>query len=197
MVHTRSIEASPVVLDPEIEKTLCSARRTARTLFLEQEEMRDKTAERVTLELLTAPNLGQQTNAVTFPALPSGTRFELKTGVVQLLLKFSGLATKDPIQHLDEFLEVCSSMKPSDITDEQMRLRAFAFSLKDLARDWYHSLASGSVNTWVDLKKASLQKFFPTIKGNQLKNKLCNIEQYADETLYEYFERFKKLIKMC
>ena len=139
----------------------------------------------------------QPTNVVTFPKLPTGTHFELKTRVVQLLPKFNGLATEDPIQYLDEFLEVCTSMKPSDITDEQMRLRAFTFSLKDLARDWYHSLAPGSVNTWVDLKKAFLQKFFPTIKANQLKKKLCNIEQYTDETLYDYFERFKKLIKMC
>ena len=172
MVHTRSTDASPVILDPELEKTLRTARLTTRTLFPEQEEMGDKTPERVTLESLSAPNLGQQTNAVTFPALPSGTGFELKTGVVQLLPKFSGLATEDPIQHLDEFLEVCSSMKPSDITDEQMRLRAFAFSLKDLARDWYHSLVPGSVNTWVDLKKAFLQKFFPIIKENQLKKKI-------------------------
>ena len=198
MVHTRSTDSSPFVLDPEIEKTLRSVRRTARTLFPEQEEeMTDEEPKRVTLESLTAPNLEQQTNAVTFPALPSGTRFELKTGVVQLLPKFSGLATEDPIQHLDEFLEVCASMKPSDITDDQMRLRVFAFSLKDLARDWYHSLAPGSVTTWVELKKAFLQKFFPAIKSNQLKKKICNIEQYADETLYDYFERFKKLIKMC
>ena len=163
MVHTRSTDSSPFVLDPEIEKTLRSARRIARTLFPEQDKMTDTEPERVTLESLTAPNLEQPTIVVMFPALPTGTRFELKTGVVQLLPKFSGLATEDPIQHLDEFLEVCSSMKPSDITDEQMRLRAFAFSLKDLARDWYHSLAPGSVNTWVNLKKEFLQKFSPPL----------------------------------
>ena len=50
---------------------------------------------------------------------------------------------------------------------------------------------------WVDFKKAFLQKFFPTIKSNQLKKKICNIEQYADEMLYDYFERIKKLLKMC
>ena len=44
MVHTRSTDSSPFVLDPEIEKTLRSVRRTARTLFPEQEEeMTDET----------------------------------------------------------------------------------------------------------------------------------------------------------
>ena len=147
MVYTRSTDLSPFVLDPEIEKTLRSVRRTARTLFPEQDEITTKENKRVTLESLTAPNLEQQTNVVKFPELPSGTRFELKTRVVQLLPKFSGLATEDLIQHLDTFLEVCASMKPLDITDDQMRLRAFAFSLKDLARDWYHSLAPRSVST--------------------------------------------------
>ena len=79
MVHTRSTDSSPLVFDPEIEKTPRSVRRTAHTLFLEhQQEMTDENR-RVTLESLTAPNLEQQTNAVTFPALPTGTRFELKT----------------------------------------------------------------------------------------------------------------------
>ena len=99
MVHTRSTDSSPFVLDPEIEKTLRSVRRTARPLFPEhqEEEMTDEIPKRVTLESLTAPNLEQQTNTMTFSALPSGTRFELKTGVVQLLPKFSRLATEDPI----------------------------------------------------------------------------------------------------
>ena len=57
-------------------------------------------------------------------------------------------------------------------------------------------MALDSVTTWDGLKKLFLQKFFPAIKSNQLKNKICNIEQYADETLYDYFKRFKKLIKI-
>ena len=46
---------------------------------------------RVTLESLTAPNLDQPGRAVLFLALDEGVKFELKTGVVHLLPKFSGL----------------------------------------------------------------------------------------------------------
>ena len=95
---------------------------------------------RVTLESLTAPNLNQPTRAVQFSALGDGVKIELKTGVVHLLPKFNGTPLEDPIQHLDEFLDVCTSMCPSDITEEQMRLRAFSFSLKESAKDRYHSL---------------------------------------------------------
>ena len=49
----------------------------------------------------------------------------------------------------------------------------------------------------MNLKKLFLDKYFPAIKSNQLKKKICNIEQLPNESLYEYFERFKKLVKSC
>ena len=186
MVHTRATD-TPLVFDPEIERTLFRTRRATRT-------MGDA---RVTLEALTAPDLEQSTRAVRFPTLGEGVKFELKTGVVHLLPKFSGTSLDDPIQHLDEFLEVCTSMCPSDVTQEQYRLRVFSFSLKDSAKDWFHSLPPNSVTTWVNLKKVFLDKYFPAIKSNQLKKKICNIEQLTTESLYDYFERFKKLVKSC
>src|SRR6185295_4432204 len=69
--------------------------------------------------------------------------------------------------------------------------------LKESAKDWYHTLAPGSITTWVELKKAFLEKYFPATKSNQLKKKISNIEQFADESLYDYYERFKKLVKPC
>ena len=154
-------------------------------------------AERVTLESLTAPNLGQQTRAVQFPALKEGVKFELKAGVIRLLPKFSGTSKEDPIQHLDEFQEVCTIVKPSDITDEQMMLRVFSFSLMESAKDWYHTLSPSSGTTWVALKKLFLDKYFPAIKRSQLRKQICTIEQFANESLHEYFERFNKLLKSC
>ena len=47
------------------------------------------------------------------------------------------------------------------------------------------------------MKKAFLEKYFPATKSNQLKKKISNIEQFADESLYDYYERFKKLVKAC
>ena len=164
-------------------------------LFEEEVEMANLPAARITLESLTVSDLAQQNRAVTFPALEDGQRFELKTGVVNLLPKFYGSALEDPIQHLNEFVEVCTSLRPTDISEDQMKMRSFSFSLKESAKDWYHTLAPGSITTWVALKKAFLKKYFPATKSNQLKKKISNIEQFADESLYDYYERFKKLVK--
>ena len=41
------------------------------------------------------------------------------------------IADKDPNKHLTEFHVVCSSMKPQGISEEQVKLIAFSFSLVD------------------------------------------------------------------
>ncbi|KAK4389865.1 hypothetical protein Sango_2323500 [Sesamum angolense] len=65
-------------------------------------------------------------------------------------MSFTG---EDPHKHLKEFQVVCSGMKPSGLTDEQLHLRAFPFSLKDKAKDWLYYLPSGSIQTWADMKQ--------------------------------------------
>ncbi|KAL0401914.1 UNVERIFIED_CONTAM: hypothetical protein Slati_4221300 [Sesamum latifolium] len=67
---------------------------------------------------------------------------------------------EDPHKHLKGFHVVCAGMKPHGITDEQLYLRAFPFSLKDKAKDWLYYLPSGSIETWADMKQQFLQRFF-------------------------------------
>jgi hypothetical protein len=81
---------------------------------------------------------------------------------------------------------MCS--KPSNVTEEQIKMRAFGFTLKDAARNWYYHLPAGTVNTWADLHKAFLKEYFPTKKVLALKKEITNFEQADDETLYECYE---------
>ena len=87
------------------------------------------------------------------PALANGVNFELKSGVINLLPKFSGLAGEDPIMHLSEFHDVCMGTKPSNVTEEQIKMRAFGFTLKDAARAWYYHLPAGTIDTWEKLHR--------------------------------------------
>ncbi|KAF7812005.1 DNA-directed DNA polymerase [Senna tora] len=61
-----------------------------------------------------------------------------------------GLENEDPYNRLKEFHVVFSSMKPDRITEEQIKLRAFPFSLEDatkkvvvlFASRFYHELGT-------------------------------------------------------
>ena len=90
-----------------------------------------------TLESLTTPNLEQSTRAVQLPIFDDGVKFEPRPRLFRLLPKFGGTSQEDPIQHLDEVVEICANSRPSDIAEDQLMLRIFSFSLKDAAREWH------------------------------------------------------------
>lgn len=146
MPITRSSNQS-VQYNPKIERTLSRLRASNRwnieeynlvhnPLFgidfdLEKEEIM---AGHRTLKELAAPDL-HQLLCITFPTLDATTTFELKFKQIHLLPTFHGLSSEDPHKHLKEFHVVYTSIKPTGITEEQIKPRAFLFSLKDSAKD--------------------------------------------------------------
>ncbi|KAL5153486.1 hypothetical protein HKD37_19G053018 [Glycine soja] len=61
--------------------------------------------------------------------------YELKIGLIHLLPKFHGLAGEDSHKHLKEFHAVCSTMRPHDIHEDYVKMKAFPFSLDGMAKD--------------------------------------------------------------
>ena len=53
-----------------------------------------------------------------------------------MLLSFYENTNEDPYKHLDEFLEICSTVKIQNFTDDALKLTLFSFSLKDKAKHW-------------------------------------------------------------
>ncbi|XP_071920027.1 uncharacterized protein [Coffea arabica] len=219
---SRSSRTGELIFDPEVEKTARRTRKETRRLREEQygiapqgldpeveptnlsgDNSSDSDQEEVTmantrtLRELAAPDLNQQPLCITFPNLNDDTPFELKSGLIHLLPSFHGLPGEEPYKHLQEFDVVCNSMKPPGITEEQIKMRAFPFSLKDSAKDWLYYLPPGSITMWDQLKKKFLNKHFPASRAASLRKEICGIKQHPSESLYEYWERFKKLCTKC
>ena len=218
----RSSRTGDLIFDPEIERTARETRKRTKEIKKQQstpsspglnlvfdlvdppedlssdsEKEEINMADNRTLRELAAPDLNQQPLCVTFPALDETTTFELKSGLIHLLPSFYGLPGENPHKHLQEFHIVCISMKPPGITEEQIKMRAFPFSLKDAAKDWMHFLPPGSITTWNGMKQKFLEKFFPASRAASLRKEICGIKQNHGESLYEYWERFKKLCISC
>ncbi|KAL0433112.1 UNVERIFIED_CONTAM: hypothetical protein Slati_2645500 [Sesamum latifolium] len=102
-------------------------------IYIEETETEMAANNRRSFKELNAPNSDQQPLCITFT--DTEDNFELKSGLINLLPSFQGLTGEDPHKHLKEFHVVCAGMKPHGITDEQLYLRAFPFSLKDKAKD--------------------------------------------------------------
>ncbi|CAN6720947.1 unnamed protein product [Malus baccata var. baccata] len=104
---------------------------------------------------------------------------------------------EDPNKHLKDFEVVCSSMTPINVDGSIMKMKAFPFSLMEKAKDWLYELAPGTVISWESMKRAFLEKFFPTSRVILLRKRISGIQQDEGESFPTYYERFKSLVASC
>jgi len=148
-----------------------------------------------TLRELAAPEFTYESLCIQCPN--EDVPYVLKTGLIRLLPKFNGLAGECLHKHLKEFHIVCSTMKPSDVLEDHIFLKAFPHSLEGVAKDWLYYLAPRSIPGWGDLKRMFLEKFFIASRTMTIRKDISGTRKLGGETLYEYWERFKKLCASC
>ncbi|KAM2977333.1 hypothetical protein FF2_014286 [Malus domestica] len=157
-------------------------------------------ADNRTIKELSASGL---TNAaplcIQYPAAAQGKtdEFELKSSLLHHIPKYHGLSMEDPNKHLKEFEVVCSSMTPRNVDRNILMMKAFPFSLLEKAKDWLYELAPGTVTSWDSMKRAFLEKFFPTSRVILLRKRISGIQQNQGESFPSYYERFKSLVASC
>ncbi|CAN6486820.1 unnamed protein product [Victoria cruziana] len=124
--------------------------------------------------------------------------YEIKASTIVILPSFHGLESKDPYHHLDEFLDVCTTVRISHIEDDALRLRLFPFSLKEKAKYWLKSLPpSVRIATWEDLQRKFLKKYFPIGKTNHFRRAITTFSALEGETFHQACERMNELLRKC
>nr|GEU98254.1 reverse transcriptase domain-containing protein [Tanacetum cinerariifolium] len=116
---------------------------------------------------------------------------------VQNSFQFHGLSGDDANKHLDKFLHVTQSIKVNGVTDDALRLYLFPHSLTHHATAWFDRLPWNSINTFEQMAKMFLGKYFPPSMVTKLRNEITNFCQHPDESLFEAWERYKLSIDRC
>ncbi|CAN6544148.1 unnamed protein product [Malus baccata var. baccata] len=161
------------------------------------EEVQGMAVDNRTLKELSASGLDNAAPlCIQYPTTAQGKtdEFELKSSLLHHIPKYHGLSMEDPNKHLKEFEVVCSSMTPVNVDGNILKMKAFLFSLMDKAKDWLYELAPGIVTSWESMKRAYLEKFFPTSRIILLRKKISGIQQEEGESFPTYYERFKSLV---
>ncbi|XP_057746222.1 uncharacterized protein LOC130965480 [Arachis stenosperma] len=65
------------------------------------------------------------------------------------------------------------------------------------AKEWYYSQPDEVVTNWDSLRREFLDKFFPPEKTDYIRKEISGIMQRDQETLYEYWSQFKRLLETC
>ncbi|CAM8936012.1 unnamed protein product [Rhodiola kirilowii] len=137
-------------------------------------------------------------SAIAPPGIANNT-CELKAGLIQMVQnnQFSGKMNEDPHQHLKRFVQMCNTVKTNGVPPESYYMRLFPFSLSDKASRWLDSHADRTFTTWDTLAEAFLQQYFPLSKTTHFRNKIISFRSMDGETLYEAWERYKELMRLC
>nr|GEZ31071.1 reverse transcriptase domain-containing protein [Tanacetum cinerariifolium] len=116
---------------------------------------------------------------------------------VQNSCQFHGLPGDDANKHLDKFLHVTQHIKVNGVTDDALRLYLFPHSLTHHDTAWFDRLPRNSINTFEQMAKMFLGKYFPPSMVTKLRNEITNFRQCFDESLFEAWERYKLSIDRC
>ncbi|CAN6579361.1 unnamed protein product [Malus baccata var. baccata] len=175
--------------DDNFERTLRRKRKvpepsppssSSESEFEEKEETeKDMEVDNRTIKELSASGLDNAAPlCIQYPAAARGKieEFELKSSLLHHIPKYHGLSMEDPNKRLKEFEVVCSSMTPVNVDGSILKMKAFPFSLLEKAKDWLYELAPGTVTSWESMKRAFLEKCFPTSR-----------HQMKEELLLQYF----------
>ncbi|CAN6557453.1 unnamed protein product [Malus baccata var. baccata] len=191
-------EHHPPNSESDLEENVQEEEEEATTWIFE--EVQGMAVDNRTLKELSASGLDNAAPlCIQYPTAAQGKtdEFELKSSLLHHIPKYHGLSMEDPNKHLKEFEVVCSSMTPVNVDGNILKMKAFPFSLMDKAKDWLYELAPGTVTSWESMKRAYLEKFFPTSRIILLRKKISGIQEEEGESFPTYYERFKSLVASC
>nr|GEU53233.1 reverse transcriptase domain-containing protein [Tanacetum cinerariifolium] len=152
-----------------------------------------------TIDELCQPSLNGRGGPIALIAIQA-TNFGLKNDMIQQVhnsCQFHGLSGGDANKHLNKFLHVTQSIKVNGVTDDALRLYLFPHSLTHHATAWFDRLPRNSINTFEQMAKMFLGKYFPPSMVTKLRNEITNFRQRPDESLFEAWECYKLSIDRC
>nr|GEV92525.1 reverse transcriptase domain-containing protein [Tanacetum cinerariifolium] len=152
-----------------------------------------------TMEELCQPTLNGRGGPIA-PIAIQATNFGLKNDMIQQVqnsCQFHILLSDDANKHLDKFLHVTQSIKVNGVTDDALRLYLFPYSLTHHATALFDRLPRNSINTFEQMEKMFLEKYFPPSMVTKLRNEITNFRQCPDESLFEAWERYNLSFDRC
>nr|GEV06127.1 hypothetical protein [Tanacetum cinerariifolium] len=125
-----------------------------------------------TMEELCQPSLNGRGGPIALIAIQA-TNFGLKNDMIQQSIKVNG------------------------VTDDTLRLYLFPHSLTHHDTTWFDRLLRNSINTFEQMAKMFLEKYFPPSMVTKLRNEITNFCQHPDESLFKSWECYKLSIDRC
>ena len=187
--------SSSLVREEEEGTSSSSTSATSEHIHWEREGMAANQDELRALEDFAQPIIPNSPSCILLST--EARNYDLKSSHFHMLPSFYGIPNEDPLAHVKEFYNVVSGLPLQGVSEANLRMRVFPYTLKDKAKSWLMTLAPGSLTTWDAVAKKFLEKFFSTQKTATLRGQIFNFKQDDGEPFNECWERFKGLLLQC
>ena len=107
-------------------------------------------------------------------------------------LKFSGDDNRSTWEHISQYVAQLGEASSSN----SLRVCLFSLSLTGTAFSWFSSLPPNSVHSWNELEQKFHGHFYSGDNEAKLTD-LISVRQGREESIYEYFKRFKDIKNRC
>ena len=141
------------------------------------------------------PIIGTATSCIRLEE--AARNYELKNIHYSMLPSFYGIPNEDPLNFIRDFYSTIQTFPLQGLTEDQLRMRCFPYTLKDKAKAWYMTLAPNSLTTWEEVYNRFMGKFYSHQKTAELRTKIATFTQIEGEPFHEAWERFKMLLIQC
>ena len=94
----------------------------------------------------------------------------------------------------------CLSMKPAGARIEDVLWKVFHLSLEGKAKEWYMNLplyVDNPYESWATLRRAFLDKYFPSTKISAARKEISSAKQEEGETFFQFWNRFQDMLTKC
>ncbi|CAA7036496.1 unnamed protein product [Microthlaspi erraticum] len=108
------------------------------------------------------------------PPPPARNDYEIKPQIIALVRQnqFNGLPAEHPLDHIENFEEICSTTRSNGVSADYLKCKLFSFSLGDKASRWLKSLPAHSITTWDEYKAAFINHFYTKQRSISVRNKI-------------------------
>ncbi|XP_074574654.1 uncharacterized protein LOC141831126 [Curcuma longa] len=135
-----------------------------------------------------APQMRGSTSCIAIPNIEAAN-FEFNPGFIAMIQQnqFGGGPHEDPHLHIEIFSDACSTRRQQGVSFDVQRLMLFRFSLRDKAKDWYHSLPPNCIDSWEKLVKIFMNKFYPP-RGALMNKSLEEAEELIENVALNHHQ---------
>ncbi|CAA7044902.1 unnamed protein product [Microthlaspi erraticum] len=139
-----------------------------------------------------APTIGDYDSADAFfmdrnpihPPLPARNDYEIKPQIIALVRQnqFNGLPAEHPLDHIENFEEICSTTRSNGVSADYLKCKLFSFSLGDKASRWLKNKIS-------NFRQANNESFYEALDRFKEYIRDCPNHGFNEGNLWNIFYR--------